>query len=344
MNTGSAKTLRNYLGPASWIKWLRLGLLAAMLVAFVIGVSVAAKEDDPLSAVEFYPAEDEMKGRYAYIDVVGVSDSIASRDTEKWYAVIDRDGYGNIVKMSLADFAALRVHNDWWYSDEEDFIDPTRIYGMPNKIPNELADVIAEVFEYDSRDEVAEIFGKFYLDTTDSPNEGKAGIILFLACMMLVAYIVILVFSASRGSNTRRCIRRLEQLGLTDLAASELDSPLTEIIGKDTTRIGESFIYCRPLGTVLTLSDILWAYGHIQRYNGVIVSQTLNAGTRTMKSVPVCQVEKGRDGIGTEAFSHIMEILQQRCPDVILGYSLENQHAYDLLFKEEKAKAKAQKN
>ena len=74
MNTASAKKLRNYLGSASWMRLLELGLLILAAAAFVAGITLTGKQGDPSKAVEFYPAEDEMKGRYAYIDVVGVSD------------------------------------------------------------------------------------------------------------------------------------------------------------------------------------------------------------------------------------------------------------------------------
>lgn len=343
MNTASAKKLRNYLGSASWMRLLELGLLIMAAAAFVAGITLTGKQGDPSKAVEFYPAEDEMKGRYAYIDVVGVSDYVASRDTERWYAVIDRDGYGNIVKMSTSQFMTLKKHNDWWYSDEEDFIDPTRIYGMPNKISDELADVIADVFDYESRSDVADVFGKYYLDTTESPHDMISGIILFIAFAALLADIFLFITNASRNGTARRCIRRLNDLGLTDLAAEQLESPLTEAIGKDTTRLSQDFIYCRPLGTVMALSDIIWLYGHVQRYNGIVVSQTLRAGGKTLKAVPVCQTEKGKDGIGTEAFSHIMEVLSQRDPELMLGYSPEQQKLYNDRFKEEKARAKAAK-
>ena len=343
MNTSSAKTLRNYLSSASWLRLLELGLLILAVTAFIAGITLTGKQGDPAKAVEFYPAEDEMKGRYAYIDVVGISDYIASRDTERWYAVIDRDGYGNIVQMSTSEFLSLRAHNEWWYSDDEEFIDPTRIYGMPNKISDELADVIADVFEYDSRADVTDVFGKYYLDTTESPSASIAGIIMFVALAAFFADLFLFIMTASRNGTARRCIRRLNELGLTDLAAEQLESPLNETIGKDTTRISQDFIFCRPLGTVMALSDIIWLYGHVQRYNGVVVSQTLRAGGKTFKSMPVCQTEKGKDGIGTEAFSHIMEVLSQRDPDLMLGYSPEQQKLYNDRFKEEKARAKAAK-
>ncbi len=343
MDTASAKKLRDYLGSPSWMRLLKIGLLALAVAAFILGSVFGSRQADPSKAVEFYPGEDEMKGRYAYIDLVGVSDYIASRDSERWYAAIDRDGYGNIVKMPISQFMSLKVHNDWWYSDDEEYIDPTRIYGMPNKITDELADVIADVFDYESRDKVKDVFGKFYLDTTESPDSKIQGILIFLGLIALLADFFVAAFSSGRNHYARRCIKRLNQLGLTDLAAEQLESPLTEIIGKDTTRISQDFIYCRPQGSVMALNDILWMYGHIQRYNGVVVSQTLQAAGRTLKAVPVCQVEKGKDGIGTEAFSHIMEELAQKNPDLMLGYSPENQKIYNDWFKEEKAKAKAAK-
>ncbi len=335
MSTDSLKILREYLGAPAWMRYLRIGLAVAAAVALIAGVSVFVSGTDPASAVQFYPAEEDMKGRYAYIDVIGVSDAVASRDSDIWYAVIDGDGYGNIVQLSDQQFAALETHNDWWYSDNEYKIEATRIYGIPDRIPEELAEVIADVFGYENTDRVTDVFGKFFLDTTASPGTGKGVFLLILAVVLLIACGVICAVSIPRDSHARRCISRLDQLGLTDAAASDLVSAPLETVGEDAARISESFIFSRPNGTVLAISDILWLYGHIRRYNGTVVSQTLNAGSRAMDPVPVCSAEKGHGTSSNEEFSRIMDLLQQKNPDIMLGYSAENQKAFsDMLNKE----------
>ena len=340
MGTDSAKKLKSYLGAASWLRLLSLLLLAASVIALIVGISLASKDVDPSTAIEFYPAEKAMKGKYVYLDLTGITDPVASRDQETWYVAVDRELYGYIVKMEDWRFTSLKAHNDWWYAEEEYDIDPTRIYGIPNKIPDELADVVADVFDYDSKEQVRDVFGDFYLDCTDSPNDTPSGITIFLALVLFTVALVLFALNATRNGTARRCLKRLDKLGLTDAAAEQLDSPLNEIIGNDVTRISPDFVYCRRQGSVVALSDILWLYGHVQRYNGVIVSQTLRAATKANKEISVCQTEKG---LGTEAFSRIMEVISTRFPSIMLGYSLENLNAYGNMIKEEKAKAKEEK-
>ena len=338
MENDSAKRLRDYLAPASWRTMLGFILLAASVIAFVVGIPLMSKEGDPSKAIEFYPAEKEMKNKYVYLDVAGLTDAVASRDTEMWYVAVDREMYGYIVKMSTSQFLSMKDHNDWWYAEEEYDIAPTRIYGMPNKITDELADVIADVFDYGSKEEARDVFGIYYLDCTESPYGTISGILMFLGFILLLTSLVLLIMNGSRNSAVKRCIKRLDTLGLTAAAAEQLDSPLNEIIGDDVTRISPDFIYCRRQGTVLALSDILWLYGHIQRYNGAIVAQTLRAGTKANKEQIVCQTEKG---LGTEAFDQIMQILSARNPDLLLGYSLENLNAYGDMVKAEKARSQS---
>ena len=68
MNTASAKTLRNYLGSASWMRLLELGLLILAAAALAAGIALTGKQGDPSKAVEFYPAEDEMKFPAFFLD------------------------------------------------------------------------------------------------------------------------------------------------------------------------------------------------------------------------------------------------------------------------------------
>ena len=180
----------------------------------------------------------------------------------------------------------------------------------------------------------------YLLNATNKPSDRAGGLLSALAILSLVTLFVFAVASASQNGSVRRCIKRLGQLGLTDEAASQLDSPLNEIIGSDATRISQDYIFCRTNGTVIPLNDILWLYGHVQRYNGAVVSETLQAGTRNGKTYAVCQAGK-KSGTDSDSFSRIMEILHERFPDIMLGYSLENLNTYGQLCKEEKEKAKA---
>lgn len=338
MNRESSKQLRDYLGGPKWMRIVQLALLALAAIFFVAGIILLSKDPDPASAVEFYPDDDALKRKYVYVDVIGVSDYIASYGTtDKWYIALDPYGFGYVLKLDYSQFLSLSKHVDWWYSDEEYDIDPTRIYGMPAKISDELADIIQEVFEYDSREDVYDVFGKYYLNAPVTPYEGPGGFLMFLAILSLVSLLVLFTTSAVRNEALKRCIKRLNQLGLTDEAAAQLESPVNEIIGDDVTRISQDFIYCKQTGTVIPLSDILWVYGHVQRYNGAVVSETLQAATRNNKTQAICQVSK-KKGTDTDSFSRIMEVIHERFPDVMLGYSLENLNAYGTLCKEEKAK------
>lgn len=335
MDLDSNVSLKTYLGSPKWMRIVTYVLLAATIVFIIAGTSVLSKDVDQSTAIEFYPGDDEMKRKYVYLDVEGISDYVAYKDSEKWYVALDPEGFAYVVKLRESQFLSLKAHNDWWNSDEEYDIEPTRIYGMTAKISNELADVIKDVFEFESRDEVFNIFGKYLLNATQSPNEGPGGFLIFLALMSLAGFIAFLTINATKNNTVKRSIKRLEQLGLTEQAEQQLNSPLTEVIGNDMTRITQDFICCKPNGAIVPISDILWMYGHIQRYNGVKVFENLNACTKTGKTYVVCNAEK-KAGTDSDSFTRIMEIIREKNPDIMLGYSLENQKEYKRLCKEEK--------
>ena len=102
MNTESAKKLREYLGSPKWMRIVVLALLTVTLVSLLGGILLISKDTDPASAIEFYPADDEMKHKYVFMDVTGVSDYVASYgDTDKWYIALDPYGYGSCLSWII---------------------------------------------------------------------------------------------------------------------------------------------------------------------------------------------------------------------------------------------------
>ena len=341
MNKESAKKLKEYLKNPRWLRILVPVFLALAVIGIIAGITLDGKKPDPSKAIEFYPADDEMKGKYVYLDVKGISDYVASRDSERWYVAVDPYGYGYIVKLNISQFYDLKEHNTWWYAEEEYDLAPTRIYGMPDKISDELADVIKDVFEYSSRDEVYDVFGKYLLNSMRTPSKNVGAIFLMIGLLSAVTFLVLWLSAAIHNGSVRRSLKNLDKQGLLDEAAVQLDSPLNEIIGEDVTRISQDFIFCPSAGNILPLKDIIWMYGHVQRYNGAVTSQTLQAATNKNRNYSVCEIKR-KNGVDQDTFIHIMEVLQERNPDLILGYSLENLRAYGDICKEEKARAKAQ--
>jgi len=337
MNPDSAKQLKSYLGCPSWQRIVRIALLLLAVVMFVLGANFAGKDVDQSSAIEFYPGEDEMRGKFVYVDVAGVTDPLAERDDEKWYAVLDSEGYGCIVQLYESQFISLKAHNDWFYSEEDYDIEPTRIYGMTNKMSDELAEVLAEVFEYESKEDIYDTFGKFYLDATETPNDTGSAIFFFIGFLALLGSVIMFAATGARNGSVRRSLKRLKQLGLTDRAADELASSVCDTFGDDAVRITGNFLFCRPSGTAVALDDILWVYGHVQRYNGVVTAQTVRAACRTLKEMTIAQAGKQ---LSAEALSDIITAVMQRRPDILVGYTPENQAAYRELRKQEKEKAR----
>jgi len=121
---------------------------------------------------------------------------------------------------------------------------------------------------------------------------------------------------------------------------AELDSPNKRIYGEDsklhsTIYLTENFIFAQG-SAVANLKDILWMYINVTdlpliKPNGLPTSTKINVGSRIvlrLKNNKAVQIKLGPYSyLGRNIIKHI----QQRNPNIILGYSLENRRKYKSL-------------
>ena len=121
---------------------------------------------------------------------------------------------------------------------------------------------------------------------------------------------------------------------------AELDSPNKRIYGEDsklhsTIYLTENFIFAQG-SAVANLKDILWMYINatdlpLIKPNGLPTSTKINVGSRIvlrLKNNKAVQIKIGPYSyLGRNIIKHI----QQRNPDIIFGYSLENRRKYKSL-------------
>ncbi|MBQ4094084.1 MAG: hypothetical protein IJC61_03475 [Oscillospiraceae bacterium] len=203
-----------------------------------------------------------------------------------------------------------------------------RSCGISKLLPNDVADAFAEVWGYEDGDEVRDVFGTHYMDMTAKPGDNVVSVFVFVAAMSAAAALVLFIAAGRRNGTMKKCIKRLEQLGLLEDAAMQLNNADNEILGGDYVRLGANYLYCRRTGAVVAYSDIVWAYTHVTRTYFVVTSQTLIGYTAAYKNLPLCDAASARKGGGKDMLMRVMQVIYEKNPAVLLGYNGQNAKAY----------------
>ena len=203
-----------------------------------------------------------------------------------------------------------------------------RSYGISKSLPDDVADAFAEVFSYESAAEVREHLGDYYLDMTAKPSDDFVGGMFFLSMVSGIASLCVFLTAGRRQSTMKKCVKRLQQLGLLEDAALQLNDADIEILGGDYVRLSRDYLFCRRTGAVVAYGDIMWSYLHVTRRNFVVTGQTLLGFTAAYKNLPLCDAGSARKGGGSDMLNRVMQVIYEKNPAVLLGYNGQNAKAY----------------
>ena len=300
--------------------WLSLALAVICVAAFIISPRI----DSTASAREFHPNQ-SMRGSYAYIDVVEVSDWIYNIDNGKevYYTVRDVDNYMYTVRLSKSQFAAMSAQYAYFNRAEGDPMSepaPYRLYGVVRKPSSEVVDAVILYWRIDSTEEYNMYFGKTYLDATSTPGSNAQAFLFIVAIVGLGIWLGLLKTVTAPAKAYKKCAAELMQSGELDNAAIEFTDPANVILEKDKARLSGRFIFGKNTGIAVRYDDITWCYKHTLTYNGS-TSSSLIINTRTIKKHQLFVIPN-YDVNGM--IQYVMEVISQRNPNALIGYTAEN--------------------
>lgn len=325
--------LKRYLKPAAWMTIVSAALLALAILGLMTGIMLQ-KRDYTAEAQPFMPLVSE-KRSYAYIDVCGVSDWIYryEHDTgsETYYAAEDGEGYFYAVQLYQWQHREMAAQQLFWNRADSgaEAPAPYRLYGLVYGAGTSLRESFSEVFGI-SADDYDRYFGSMYLDATNTPGK-EAGWLWYTAALfgfLFSMLFLILVLPAS--ANQRRCLKRLQELGELERAASAFEASAAEIAGKDRARATEDYLFGRGTGIAVRWDDIVWAYARAVANN----SFSLVICTTAIKNVQAINF-----GAGADLCGRILALIAERNPRALIGYTPENIAQYKALRKAAKAEA-----
>lgn len=303
-----------------------LFLLAAVVCAAMLVMNAVKPLDTPVT----FTSTDDEPDSYCTLNVVGLSDAVLKRDSERWYLAEGTDGYFYLVKLSSSAVGKMTAQRAYW-DEEGKKPAPVAVNGLARKITSEMFTVLVE----DEGITVArarDILGEYYLDGTASPrSEGMSlwGMGLFFTAMFGG---ILTALTAGRRKSFRANLEALGGAYAVEQAAVELDAPTTERIGRDRLRLGTQHLFGKGNGLLLAYTDVLWVYQQVVRTYFVVTGRNLMIGDARGKVTMAYSVgRKGEDELNALAAR-----IAEHNPSVMLGFSADNRKAWQALVKQRK--------
>lgn len=318
MNEG--KTLRRYIHWSSPVKkLLTLLLFLAAAGSLFMAVQASNKKDPTPVELDTFRTED---GSYVYVDAVGVSDWVYQvGNNTTYYMLLDAEDNYFVAVISDEDYKTLSAQKRYFEEDVE-MPDPVRLIGVCKNTGNAVRDSFMDVLELEG-DQFDAYFGKTTLWVGETPSKNSFGAWMFLTVLLLGGGVALLLINLLKGKETRRALARLEQRGLLNQAQSELESPTVRSEQKDQFRLGTRFLFGKGIGLAASWEDVIWCYLSVSEYNFIV----------RFRKLIICTA----DGVQHRKYFRLkqkdemvalMDYIQERNPNVMLGYSLDNNRAW----------------
>lgn len=292
--------------------------IAAALVSLVCLIAFAnvPKPEPTLMSLE------TKKGEYCKITVADI-DLAATSDTEGYYYILDNNGYLGIIMTSPIELTGELMDV---YNDTTGTITAT-VTGIASDIPADLINFAISDFELQNNDEFNEYFGYYLLDTTRYYSNTGFGIALLCSFVSITAVIILGITLLIERFKKKNAISRIESSGELDQIAREMRSYGNySIENSDSCAIITTNYLISNEGYIIKLSDILWCYKQTRKVNGISINAGLTLACRKKKSYFILGTLPNQ--ANNDKILEIVNLLKDRLPSLLIGYTRENKKAY----------------
>lgn len=323
----SKQILKKYVKPSSAALVagiVLLALAAALLVGGIISANNA--KANAAAPVQFNSRESE-SGSYVYLDVVGISNWLYNDEGAIYYTAVDADANLYTVRVSDSDYNKMTAQQEYWLDENQDAPqpEPYRLTGLAAKAGTTLQKALSESWEILPL-EYNSYFGTMYLNATTDPV-AEAGVIFFVFAFMCFLFSLVLCIAGIMQSvNFNKTVQALEQANLLDRAAAELNDPSNMILGKDRARLSQNFLFGKGTNAVVPYSDIQWVYHRNLKQYFITVNCCLIVNT--LGKTGITAVNFGKADKHNE-LGRGVDLMAQRNPNMLLGFTNENRKAYN---------------
>lgn len=334
----SRRIVKKYICSATALKVLTaifaVLTVASLVMVFVAGAGKTVTLDPKETAVEFDSMTHD-EGDYAFVDIIGVSENLLDD-----YYLAEDAYYSYLVRLTDAQFAEMEAQQIYWnrVSEDEEAPEAYRLYGKVEDISDAMISTLSTGFEITEADVtsslgIQQLDGTATLSPTTVTEKGDNEMWIVFAVMGGMFTLIFGIALLCSHAIANKHLNRLEQLGLMDKAAAELELESNFQVNKDQARLSPSFVFGKGSGFVARYEDIVWCYRKNVRTNFVIVNSFLYIGTRYGKEQSLTSAAISDK---FDAFQQTAGRIAQKNPTVMFGYTSQNRKAYKQIVKAEK--------
>ena len=320
-------------------KWIVCGYIVCILVIILAIYSASQKQENQLpDPIDFTTdgAIGMAENKYVSFSVEGLSEQIAiceefkgDADKERYYIAINNE-YMYILDLDLETVELLQSlqDNKYFSNENRETLQPITIYGVTEKIPIELKQIVIDICNEKSGEEnkvtlenFDMYFGSVLLNVKRAPIYiGMENIIIIVATIVIIL-LVILHFAMKIEKNKSK--KYLKKNKYEEELTSQLKEYIEEDHYKHKVLLTKDFLVDVKYGGFSTFkfSDVKWV--HIYSANSYITQSTsIEVYLRDGKTNFECVEIKGKP---TEEFWGIFDKICERVPeDCLKGFTKEN--------------------
>lgn len=258
------------------------------------------------SALMFNADDSKQDGKYTYIDIIAIDDYSAYQGSDYYYVAVDTDRLLNVVKIDQSIYNQMKEQQAYWSTRGDDTTGelapkPYRLYGVQKYLSDEHINAIAGAYNKTNA-EMRKYVGSYYFSNGVECNK--------------------------KNKNIEKTIAYLESTGRLYKAWNELQTYL-QTYRDSYCVILDNYVVSKQNGMMRPYEDILWAYHYVMRRNFVVVNQYALCRLVDGDKMELTPLGFGKKG----AIEEILNTIAMKNPSVLLGYTNENQRAYNEMTK-----------
>lgn len=321
-------------------KFFIIYILCVLIIVFsTISINERIENEKP-NATDFTQngAVGTEAGKYVYLQVDGLSDSIAtyvydenqnSTENDKYYIAIN--GYDwYLVNLSDTYLEQLKNIQSYTYGEIENKPASVTIYGITEEVPDELKEIAIDFYnqeiEEDKKITIEQFdnyFGSVLLNTKKDPVDTTIETLAITISFIILFITVIMQFF--NKIVRLKVMKYLEKNNYKDELEKQLDDNIEETFFNERLIITKDYLVDITKGafSAVRFSDIKWIYTHRLKYYGIFsISNNIIILLKDGKTQFQCLDTKG--GISKEFEQAFEKICTKLSDNSLKGYIPEN--------------------
>lgn len=304
-------------------------LVTAILFIVLIFAGILFGDTNPSKTIAYHALIAEGKdqeGEYVSLDITDIPYIFAEEEYDTYsnlyYLVFDENNYMYIVRLTDDTYNEIE---EMYEKDSENF--KYHLEGYIYDIVPELKDLAISTYnewvkeEYHLTEENFESYvGTTYLDEEKNPTGVVASVCFAIAMIDGIFFIVFFICYLMMLFRGKKEIKKWN----VDELDMELMNCDTEKYKKENVYLTNHYIISNDLGLrVLRYDDLVWVYQEKIKQRGILVNIVLIVYTKDKKRYQIASNLKNE-----ERLIEIMGQLKEKNPNLLIGYTKENQQQY----------------